>query len=250
MSVYSVCIDLLLIGLFLFFLIRFAKYGFARTVYKIGKTWLSLFCSAALGPWVASWVEKFIDSPITNGIHRTLQQLVENNANEYNLGQVFENLPAGFVRFLEHYGVDFAALEAEYGSSTYAGAEILRAISERLSAPCVENIASAIGHAVCFVVSLLFFAWLNFEIKKRRFAFFRYVDQFAGIVAGLAIGYCASFALALIIHMAFQVVVCFNAQSGVTRVYGQTYVLRFLNEFNVIEFLKNVWQAIVTSLPF
>ena len=104
---------------------------------------------------------------------------------------------------------------------------------------------SPLGHSESQILGLN-----NVEINKRRFAFFRYVDQFVGTVAGLAIGYCVAYGVALLLHTVFQVIVCFNAQSGVTTVYEKTYVLRFLNEFNVIEFLKNVGEAFVSALPF
>lgn len=247
----SVFIDLVLIGLFLFFLILFSKYGFARTVYKIGKTWLSMFCSAILGPWVADKVaDLFLRESITNGIHKTLFGLVEANANDYNLGQLFENLPPAFVRFLEGLDINFASLEAEYGSTTYASEEIVYAISQRIAVPCIDVISSLIGHVICFVVPLIFFVWLNFEIRKRRMAFFRYVDQGVGVVMGLTIGYCAAWALAFVLRTIFQVVVCFDANSGVTAVYESTYVMRFLNEFHVIGFLKQMVLTFVEMLPF
>ena len=247
----SVVIDLVLFGLFLFFLIQFSKYGFARTVYKIGKTWLSMFCSAILGPWVADKVaDLFLRDSITDGIYSTLFGLVEANANDYNLGQLFASLPPAFVRFLEGLDINFASLEAEYGTTTHASEDIVYAISQRIAVPCIDVISSLIGHVICFVVPLVFFVWLHFEIRKHRLAFFRYVDRGVGIVMGLTIGYCAAWGLAFVLRTIFQVVVCFDAHSGVTAVYESTYVMRFLNEFHVMDFLKQIVSTLIEMLPF
>ena len=61
---------------------------------------------------------------------------------------------------------------------------------------------------------------------------------------------CAAWALAFVLRTIFQVVVCFDANSGVTAVYESTYVMRFLNEFHVIGFLKQMVLTFVEMLPF
>jgi hypothetical protein len=89
---FAILIDLILVGLFLFFVILFLKFGFAKTVYKIGKAWLSVICSMVLGPWVAEQLQKlFLRRMITNAVHSTLSNLVNNNANEYRVIQIGED---------------------------------------------------------------------------------------------------------------------------------------------------------------
>ena len=244
-----IVIDLILISIFLAFAILFLKYGFARTAYRIGKTWLSVFCSMIIGPWVADKIDAlFLRKALTNGINSTLTTLVENNANDYNLEQLFDALPQDFVSFLNSFGIDFAALEAEYGQSTYASREIIFAISEKIADPCIQMISSIIGHIICFVVPLIVFIYLNIQIRKRKVPFFRYVDHAFGLLVGLTIGYCLALATAMIISMVFQIVVCFNAESAVTSIYQKSYVLKFLNEFNTLGFIKSNINNLVTAI--
>lgn len=235
----SVFIDICLCLVFVFFVVWFSKNGFAFAVYKIGKTWLSMLCSIALGPYVATSLQKwFLLDAVTSGVNNTLVQCVENNPNGYSLSQLFASLPDGFVAFLKHVGIDIAELESIYGSSTEGTEELLSDIAGRIAAPCAEALATIIGHVVCFVVALIFFAWIKLELRKRRIAFLRYLDHIVGFVAGAAIGYCAAWGLSLLISTIFQVVAAFDAHSAVIDVYNGSFILKFLNEFNLLGALQ------------
>ena len=237
----SVFIDVCLCVIFAFFVFWFSKNGFAYTVYKIGKTWLSLLCSIVLGPYVTTSLQKwFLLDAVTTGVNNTLVQCVENNPNGYNLEQLFDNLPSGFVTFLEHVGISLPELEAIYGPSTETSEEILAEIARRIAAPCADALATIVGHIVCFVVTLIFFAWLKFEIRKRRIAFLRYIDHAIGFVAGIAIGYCAIWGISLLVSTTFQVLVAFDANSPVISIYNNSHILKFLNEFNVFNAIRQM----------
>ena len=238
----SIFIDVCLLAVFVVFVVMFSKYGFARTVYKIGKTWLSLFCSIILGPFVSERLrEWFLQDLIAKGVNNTLTDLVANNPNGYTLSELFQNLPDGFVSFLNNFDISLPLLEVEYGSATEATNEIIFAISEIIAGGCAKLVSDFVGHVVCFVVALIFFAWLNFEIRKRRIGFFRVIDQIIGFVAGLVIGYCAVFGLSVLLHTIFQVVVAFNAQSSVTTIYENSYIFKFVAEFNMLGAVKQLF---------
>ena len=239
-------IDAILVAIFLVIMITFLKFGFARTIYKIGKTWLSVVCSALLGPWVANLLQRlFLRNAITGGIHSALKQLVENNANDYNLQQLFENLPENFVDFLENFGVSFSALEAEFGSATYASAEIVEAIAQRLAAPCIEMASSIIGHIIGFIVPWIFFGWLNFKIRRCRKPFFRIADRVSGFFVGVSVGYIAVVVISVVLQTIFQVIVAFDMNSGVIKIYESSFVFRFLSNFDTIGAVKQIIQGLV-----
>lgn len=240
----SIFIDICLCLIFVFFVVWFSKNGFAFAVYKIGKTWLSMLCSIALGPYVASSLQEwFLLDSVTTGVNNTLVQFVENNPNGYNLSELFASLPDGFVAFLKHVGINLSELESIYGSSTDASSEILADISGRIAAPCAEALATLVGHIVCFVVALVFFAWIKFELRKRRIAFLRYIDHVVGFVAGAAIGYCAAWGMSLLISTVFQVVAAFDAHSAVIDIYNKSFILKFMNEFNLIGLLQQTFAG-------
>ena len=242
----SIFIDCLLVITFVAFIISFTKNGFAGTIIKIGKTWISLFFSAVLNPMVSERIhEWFLYGSITKGINNTLTNLVENNPNDYNLSQVFAKLPEGFLNFLKNYNISLAELEAEYGSATEATDSILLEISRKIALPCSEMISSIIAYIICFVASFFFFRWLHLKIKQRRSPFFRVLDGIMGFMIGVSLGCCAMFALSAVIFTIFQVIIVFDANSPVTSIYENSYVFKFVNQFDIIGFIKNLWNMMI-----
>ncbi len=230
----SIVIDVLLVALFVFVLVWFARYGFAKTIFMIGKTWMSLFTAFILGPFISDLLQDlFLLDLIKNGINATLTTVIECNPNGYNLEQLFQNLPEGLVHFLENFDVSVSALIAEYGSDAAATKEILNEMSIRIAMPCADLSSQLIGHVVCFIFPLVFFGWTNYKIKQRRTLFFFYVDHITGFVVGVILGYVAAMTLALFVHMIFQIAIALDAGSGVMQIYESSYVFRFFNEFDV-----------------
>ena len=246
MNVLSIIIDIALVALFFVLVFFITKAGFARTVYKIGKTWLSFFCSIMLGPWVASTLQGlFLRSAITGGIHNTLHDLIQNNPNGYNLNELFENLPDALTNFLNNYGINIAQLEAEFGPTTQASEDIIEAISLRIADPCVEMVSSLIGHVVCFVVPLIVFVWLSMKIRRTRIPFFRFMDRVSGFIMGVVIGYCAALVLSFAAHTVFQVVVAFDSSLPIMDVYNKSYVFKFLSEVDTVGGIKHVVDMLI-----
>ena len=245
--VLSIIVDIFLISLFVFFVVFFSKYGFAKTIYKLGKTWMSFFVSMILGPWVSGVLDKlFLRKAITSGVQNTLIDLVENNANGYNLEELFMNLPEGFVGFLRQYGISLPELEAEYGSYTEASEEIIRGMAERIATPCIEMVSGIIGHVLGFVVPLIFFSWLSYKIRSRRVPFFRYVDHVSGFITGALVGYCAALGLSMLVHTAFQVIMAFDSHSIVADIYNNSYLFKFLCEFDTFGAISGFFRNVLT----
>lgn len=234
--------DLLLVAVFVFIIVFFSKNGMAHSLHKLGKTFLSAFCTIVLGPWAAAKLETlFIRSAITNGAYNSLSALVEKNANGYDLAQIFEKLPDGFVNFLHSFGADLESLEAQYGSYTGASDEILHGMAEKVADPCVSVLSSLIGHLVCFFVPFLVMLWLDIKLKNReKHKFLRVIDHISGGIIGLALGYGAVVGLSVLCYTMFQVIVAFNSASGVMNIYNSSYIMKFLNEFDTVNFLTTV----------
>ena len=246
MTAIAVCIDLMLVAVFGLIVYRFLKFGFAATVLKIGKTWLSVICSLLLGPWVAALLQKlFLRNLITNGVERAIGNFVQNNPNGYNLQQLFENLPESFTKLIGTYGVSFAELEREFGSATNATPDLIRTISERLAAPCIDTVSSIIGHIVSFIVPLIVFAWLSRKIRRCRIPFFRAVDRISGFLVGVIAGYASVVLISVVLYTIFQVIVTFNMNSPVVAVYEKSIIFQFLSKFDTIGTIKGVIAGMV-----
>lgn len=238
----AIAIDIFLILVFLAFIISFTKYGFARTVFKIGRTWLSFFTSIAIGPFISGAIKSwFLSGSITNGIYNTLVDVVENNPNGYSLSTMFENLPSGFISFLEHYHISLPELESIYGSSTDLNLDMIRAIAERIAEPCADMVSSILGHIICFTITFVFFKWINFEIRKRRVPIFRYIDHVLGFFCGFAISCAVVIGFSMLVYTVFQIIIVYDAQSSVMDIYNRSVIFKFLNQYDIIGIIKQMW---------
>lgn len=242
----SIVIDAILVVLFLVFVIIFTKFGFAKTVHKIGKTWLAVFCSVILGPWLAGLLtDLFLREWIVGGVLKTLTSIVEENANGYNLEQLFANLPENFVNFLNHQGISLVELEAQYGSYAEANVEIMNGMAVQIATPCIAMVSTVIGYIVCFVIPRIFFWWIERKVDRSDdhpiLAFF---DHVSGFVSGAIVGYIAALGVALLIYTGFQVSLAFDTSTGVMTIYEKSYVFKFLNEFDTLGAIGHVIQSL------
>jgi hypothetical protein len=235
MGIWAIIMDAVYSILFIGVVLFFTKYGFDRAIEKIGKAWLSLILTLIIGPWITKLLERvFIRKAITNAVYNSLIDLVEHNANGYNIAELFAKLPENFVNYLDSLGASLSALEAEFGEYTQASDVIIRTMAERIANPCIELVSTVIGLVIGFVVPYLFFKWLKHEIAKdNKFGFFRFTDKVFGFFVGVAGGYLLVMVLALVAKTFFQVLIAFDAGLNFMPIYEKSYVFRFLGEFDV-----------------
>ena len=243
----SIIVDLLLVIIFIGVLVFFTKYGLERAIEKIGKAWLSLAITFIISPWITGLLEElFFNDLLTNAVYASLTDLIEHNANGYNLAEVFEHLPAGFVSFLDSLGASLEALEAEFGSYTTASNEIMHAMAERIATPCVNIISTIIGLIIGFVIPFLFFRWLSVAIRDNHVPFFRVCDHIGGFFVGAIGGYFLALGLALLTRTTFQVIIAFDASNDLMPIYYDSYVFRFLGEFDIFAAGKELLERIIS----
>ena len=235
MSFWSILVDIIFVALFVWVIVFFTKYGFDRSVEKIGKAWLSLALTLIIGPWITGLLEEVLfNDLITNAVYGTLLELIEHNPNGYNLAELFASMPENFVGFLDSLGASLSALEAEFGSYTEASDVIIRTMAERIAAPCISLISTFIGLFIGFLVPFFFFKWLKYEIEKDgRHSFFAFTDKAGGFLVGVIGGYFLVMALSLFVKTAFQVIVAFDASRDLMPIYQSSFVFRFLAEVDV-----------------
>ena len=237
----SIVIDVALVLTFILFILSFTRNGFAGTIIRMGKGWISLFFSIVLNPLVSGGLHTLIICPaITKGVKNSLVSLLDAAPSEYSLGQLFERFPGGFVRVLNNFNISLTELAAEYGTSTEASEEIINDIAGKVAVPCSKAISSILAYIICFVASLIFFAWLRKKIQQRRNHFFRIVDGIMGAVVGTAIGFCVVFGVSTLVYTMFQLIIAFDASSSVISIHEQSYVFRFLTSIDVAAAVKNL----------
>lgn len=246
----SIVIDVLLVIIFLAILIFFTKYGLDRALFKIGKAWLALACALVIGPLITNFLEDiFISDFVTNAVHTSLIELIEHNANGYNLAELFASMPENFVNFLDGLGASLSALEAEFGSYTQASEEIIRTMAVRIATPCITAISSIVGLVIGFLIPWLFMKWISYELKKdSKHLFFRIFDYVGGFLVGLAVGYACVMGLSILTRTIFQVIVAFDSSILVMPIYEGSFVFKFLAEFDTFGAITSIFQTISSTI--
>ena len=241
----SIVVDIILVLIVLALVIFFTKYGLDKALYKIGKVWLALVCSLFIGPMLMSFLEDlFITSWITNAVHSSLKDLIVNNANGYNLTELFASMPENFVNLLDSFGASLSALEAEFGAYTEASDVIIRTMAERIASPCVSGLSAILGHFVGCIIPWLFMKWMAVELKKdAKHKFFRVLDHVGGFLVGLCVGYAVVMGLSIVLSTFFQIIVAFDSSVQVMPIYDGSFIFKFLAEFDTLGALSRWFQS-------
>lgn len=245
----SIVVDIVLVLAFATVLFFFTKHGLDRALLKIGKTWLSFACALFIGPKLTDLFERlFIRDAITGAVHNSLVDLIEHNPNGYNIAELFENLPEGFVNFLHGLGASLEALEAEFGSYTEASDTIISEMASRIATPCINVLSSIIGIFLGFIIPWLFMKWIAFEIEKDRLPFFRFFDHVGGFLVGVGVGYALVLGLSLLTRTIFQVSVAFDSSLNVMDIYNNSFVFKFLGEFDTFGAIQGLIQTLTVTV--
>lgn len=246
----SILVDILLVLVFGAFLFFFTKFGLDKALYLIGNAWLALAVSLIIGPMITNFLEDlFIRDMVTNAVHGSLADLIAHNANGYNLAELFANLPENFVNFLDGLGASLTALEAEFGSYTVASDEIIRVMAERVAAPCIGAISSILGLVIGFLLPWLFMKWITFELNKdEKHSFFRFFDHVGGFIVGAGVGYACVLGISVLMRTIFQIVVAFDSGVNIMPVYENSFVFKFLSEFDTFGAIENLLATITATV--
>lgn len=243
----SIVADIVLVVVILFFVILFAKTGMAKILKKVGKTIISTLCSLVIGPWATTKVVGILRAPITEGTYKSFDKILQNSSTGYNLKEFFGKIPEAASEFLGHMGVNVSQLQASYGMHENASQEIIREMSTIIAEPCFSAIGFIIGHAIAFLVPLIVMWWIARMVETRQHPFFRGCDHVVGFINGCVVGYLAALGLAVLFYTFFQTVVAFQPESTIMEIYNNSYVFKFMREFDALGTINKV-SLYLTSL--
>ena len=229
----SIIADIVVVAIFIAIVVYFTRQGFDQAIFKIGKSWTtSLAVAVFVGPLLKGLIEAlFLRQLIFDGVLETLTSLVTQNANGYNLAELFDHLPEDFVSLLDSLGASLTALEAEFGSYANADQEIIATMADRIATPLIDIAGELIGYVVSFFASWAFFAKLekDFEINKNN-KFFMVMDHISGFIAGVAVGFIVVFCVSTLVKTGFQVAVAIDSSLPLMEVYEGSFVFKFLGD--------------------
>ena len=90
---------------------------------------------------------------------------------------------------------------------------------------------------------------ISYELKKdEKHSFFRFFDYVGGFLVGLALGYAAVIGLSILTRTAFQVIVAFDSSVQVMPIYENSFVFKFLAEFDTFGAINSLFQTVSSTI--
>lgn len=169
----SVFFDILLVGLFLFIVIRYWRLGFVCSILSAGKLLFSLIVAAILCSPVASLLSLAFE--------------------ESSLSSTVIGVISGILAFILLFVASFI------------GASFLIRLLSKVKIPLVSN-----------------------------------VDKLIGLIVGLVIGILLVSAISTVLYSVLEIITFINPSSTALDIYYDSYVFRFVCDFSIFEFIRNL----------
>ena len=183
-------LDVLIIVIFLGTVIKYTCQGFVKSFLDFGRTLIAAFLAWLFGPKLAVVIaEKVIGNRIKQKTYNILASSFEGASDKFNLAQLFEQAPDGFIRLVERLGGNISELEAKYGHMTEASREDLVELSHSIAQPITNIISTLFGYLIIFLVASLCFAILSKLITKIfELPVLKQFNRLLGFILGLIFG--------------------------------------------------------------
>lgn len=214
----NILLDIILLALVVFIIIRAVKRGFVGSVFKLSKILIVLLATVLLGGmvsdlcsdmFVSSWFDGKISSQfvsaVTQGGEATSQSLVD------SLPIYFRNLlPAD-------------AINKQFADFSGGAQELAVSLGKTVENALVSVISSVIGYAITFLAMFLLFSLVVLILEKFvELPVLKQINKVLGLAWGVAYAY-------LFVSIAVCIIGFFVDESFV----ASTYVLRFFNSIGL-----------------
>ena len=180
-------LDILLLAIVVGTIWFYWKRGFIKALLSFGRTLLSAVLAWLLHSKVGSLIaERVIGDKITQKVYHMLSSLFDSAMETFDLSQLFDQAPENFVKIIERFGGDIAALEAKYGNMTEATRETLLDLSQSIAAPITTLISNLLGFVIVFVVAFLFLLIFSGILAKIfELPVLKQINQLLGLLLGI-----------------------------------------------------------------
>lgn len=228
----SIVIDLILVGIILFFVIISAKRGFVRTAIELVGFFLALYLSITFSGIVAEGVyDTFVKEPLVKQVDEKVGGL-ETSIVNYN--KAFDSLPDFVKDKAENYGLSSSGL-AEELINNQDGKGFSETIVDYAAKPIVTNVIKVALYIILFIVLSFVFKFLA-RILNKLFSIpiigglNRTLGGIFGLAKGTIIAAAICIAISIIVSLTENGVLIFTNEN-----INSTYLFKFLAGFNPLK---------------
>jgi len=237
----SLFIDLVAVAIFFAIIIISTKRGFIKTLMSFISKIVAFICAYTFAPLAASlYKENFLGS-IGDSIAETVRSLLPDTEGIVDAASLFDKIPETLSSILERYNVDSQTVLDSLPSKTGTAEEITKSVSEAISSPIVDMIATALGFLTVFVLVWIVLAVLTGVIGV---AFELPVLKQTNTVLGLILGILtAAIIIFVYANVVSALVVALGAVSPDTfgsRVIEETNLVRIVSDIDLMALVEKI----------
>ena len=235
----GVALDLIIAALLIFSIVRGYKNGFIKTVFHFGTFIVSLAAAFFFAKPLAEFFHQTqVYQTILGKISESVSHFFSQSTAGMDLSQLFRDRPDSFVRFIEGFGGNIDAVEAEFSRMVADGtAQVNEKIIDYIITPAVDALTLVVAFLILFaacalvltVVMLLLNSIFTLPILSGA-------NKFGGILAGLVLGILKCFIFCVIINMILPYLGGFGLPIA-PDVAEKTLLFRVFSEYNPFSFL-------------
>ncbi len=204
------------------------KQGFFKSIMGLASSIVSFFAAVFFTPYLGAFIcDTFVLKSLSSEIAETLTSLLSVHGTTETL---FQKMPEQLSAILERFGVDRAEFVSRFSSSTAAGGDIIKDMSETIARPISEAASSAIAFIIIFIaVSIILkvvtvVIGLAFELPVLK-----QMNETLGLAAGVVSALFYAVVLAnVFVHLASTLNV-FDPSAYPTDLIDGTYLTKFFS---------------------
>lgn len=219
----NVTIDLILVVILAFAIIKNLLSGFVKAVLKQGRLILTFVITGAFGSAVADLLnEKLFGQMMYDTVHSGLSDSLGSAVGSVSAVS-YESIPGFFKLFID---------EQTFGSASSAGGSVIDSLSRAISEPMASLISTIVGHILLFAVTfILLTVAISIIGKVVSMSPLGALDKLLGAALGLI---CGALAVCFISAILYTVL----SAMGNTDVYENSVVFKFICDLNLFGFIQ------------
>ena len=228
-------LDLILLAIIAFCVIKYYRGGITGTIFGIGKFLLSIICAVIFGGLVGRLLA---DGPIGSLVNYGMRYRISDYLEERSMSSFLADPPEGFIRFTKMVGADLSSLQNEFGGRN--DDRVLGELAERIARPVTETVSGILGYVAVFLVMFIAATIVISCLKKIKIPVLTSIDKWLGLGLGVVIGVLGASLLSTVFYTALEVAAALTGDGGVMRFYEDSIVFKFIYDLKVFEFVRNL----------
>ncbi len=234
----SLLLDILVIFVAIFFLVRGIKRGFFRSIMGIVVVVVALIGAIKLTPPMADYLhDKYVADLVSKQVEGALEGLIS-DIDAIDINKLLEEKPQAFTEILDTFGINFDELKTYFEQHLAGEDNAEHAVTLYVAEPLSRTLSRGIAFAVlfcgiCLILSLVVLI-LNLVVKL---PILHQANTILGAILGGILGILAAWGISTVLCVLLPEFAVIYENAIPASVIENTIIVKFLGQLNVLSYL-------------